>query len=118
MEQMARNLTDGFDGFLRQTRNLIHDRDPLYTKAFCEILRGSGVEPIKLPARSPNLNAYAERFGRSIGAIFFFARHRRFLNGGSNRLLDIFVALLCGPGSLLTSKNAQDRAHARTLSSS
>ena len=66
MEQMARNLTDGFDGFLRQTHHLIHDRDPLYTKAFGEILRGSGVEPIRLPARSPNLNAYAERFVRSI----------------------------------------------------
>ncbi len=61
MEQMARNLTDGFDGFLRKTRHLIHDRDPLYTKAFGEILRGSGVESIRLPARSPNLNAYTER---------------------------------------------------------
>ena len=40
--------------------------DPRYTKAFGEILRGSGVEPIRLPARSPNLNAYAERFVRSI----------------------------------------------------
>ncbi len=27
MEQMARNLTDVFDGFLRNTRHLIHDRD-------------------------------------------------------------------------------------------
>jgi len=51
MEEMARNLTDGFDGFLSQTHHLIHDRDPLYTKAFGEILRGSGVEPIRLPAR-------------------------------------------------------------------
>ena len=66
MEQMARNLTDGFDGFLREASHLIHDRDPLYTKKFGEILRGGGVEPIKLPARSPNLNAYAERFVRSI----------------------------------------------------
>ena len=30
------------------------------------ILRGAGIEPIRLPARSPNLNAYAERFVRSI----------------------------------------------------
>ena len=66
MEQMARNLTDVFDGFLRNARFLIHDRDPLYTHAFCEILKSSGVEPIKLPPRSPNLNAYAERFVRSI----------------------------------------------------
>ncbi len=66
MEQMARNLTDVFDGFLRDARHLIHDRDPLYTYAFREILKSSGVEPIKLPPRSPNLNAYAERFVRSI----------------------------------------------------
>ena len=66
MEQMARNLTDAFDGFLRNKPHLIHDRDPLYTRAFGEILKGSGVEPLKLPARSPNLNAYAERFVRSI----------------------------------------------------
>ena len=66
MEQMARNLTDTADGFLRRTRHLIHDRDPLYTRAFDEILKSSGVQPIRLPPRSPNLNAYAERFVRSI----------------------------------------------------
>ena len=66
MEQMARNLTDMFDGFLRNARHLIHDRDPLYTRAFVEILKSSGVQPIRLPPRSPNLNAYAERFVRSI----------------------------------------------------
>ncbi len=41
-------------------------RDPLFTRAFREILKSSGVETVKLPARSPNLNAYAERFVRSI----------------------------------------------------
>ena len=66
MEQMARNLTDVFDGFLRNAHHLIHDRDPLYTRAFEEILKSSGIEPVKLPPRSPNLNAYAERFVRSI----------------------------------------------------
>ena len=37
MEQMARNLTDPVDGFLRTARQLIHDRDPLYTRVFGEI---------------------------------------------------------------------------------
>ena len=37
-----------------------------YTDDFEEILRSSGVNPVRLPARSPNLNAYAERFVRSI----------------------------------------------------
>ena len=31
-----------------------------------EILKPSGVKTVKLPARSPNLNAYAERFVRSV----------------------------------------------------
>jgi transposase InsO family protein len=66
MEQTARNLTDAVDGFLRPASHLIHDRDPLYTCAFCEILTSSGVQPIRLPPRSPNLNAYAERFVWSI----------------------------------------------------
>ncbi len=66
MEQMARNLTDRVDGCLRSAHHLIHDRDPLYTKVFEEILSSGGVHPVRLPARSPNLNAYAERFVRSI----------------------------------------------------
>jgi len=54
------------DGFLAGKKYLIHDRDPLYTDKFDSILRASGVDPAKLPARSPNLNAHAERFVRSI----------------------------------------------------
>jgi transposase InsO family protein len=66
MNQVGRNLTDCDEGFLNGSRYLIHDRDPLFTKSFQEILRSSGVDAVKLPARSPNLNAYAERFVRSI----------------------------------------------------
>ena len=66
MKQMARNLLDAGDGFLRGKRYLILDRDPLYTKEFREMLRRAGVKPLLLPARSPNLNAYAERFVLSV----------------------------------------------------
>ena len=66
MKQIARNLTDCEDGFLNGSCHLIHDRDPLFTRSFRSILKSSGVETVKLPARSPNLNAYAERFVRSI----------------------------------------------------
>ena len=62
MEQVARNLTDPVDGFLRDKRHLIHDRDPLLTRRFVGILEAAGVKSVKLPARSPNLNSYAERF--------------------------------------------------------
>jgi transposase InsO family protein len=66
MKQIARILTDSEDGFLNEDRYLIHDRDPLFTKAFRDVLGSSGVRTLKLPARSPDLNAYAERFVRSI----------------------------------------------------
>ncbi len=66
MNQIARNLVDCEDGFLNGSRHLIHDRDPLFTTSFREVLKSSGVRTVKLPARSPNLNAHAERFVRSI----------------------------------------------------
>ena len=66
MLQVARNLTDACDGFLRGTRFLLHDRSTLFTDQFRETLENAGVEPLRLPARSPNLNAFAERFVRSV----------------------------------------------------
>jgi transposase InsO family protein len=67
MKQVAKILTDVEDGFLRGKRYLIHDRDPLYTtEGFPEILKNSGIEPVKLPARSPDLNCYAERYVKSV----------------------------------------------------
>jgi putative transposase len=66
MKQIARNLTDVDSGFLNGARYLIHDRDPLFTEGFRKILNPSGIKTVKLPARSPNLNAYAERFVRSV----------------------------------------------------
>jgi transposase InsO family protein len=66
MKQIARNLTDASEGFLRGSRFLIHDRATVFTEQFREIIKSSGVEPLRLPARSPNLNAFAERFVLSI----------------------------------------------------
>ncbi len=67
MRQVARILTDCEDGFLKDKRFLIHDRDPLYrTEGFHGILRSSGIEPIKLPAKSPDLNSIAECFVKSV----------------------------------------------------
>jgi transposase InsO family protein len=65
MTQVARKLTDPGDSFLRNADYIILDRDPLYTAAFRCLLRDSGVQPLVLPARSPNLNAFAERFVES-----------------------------------------------------
>jgi len=72
VEQVARNLTDVFDGFLRGKRYLIHDRSPLFTNNFAEILKEAGVMVMKLPPRSPNLNPHAEPF---VSAIEQFIAH-------------------------------------------
>ena len=66
MSQVARNLTDENDGILNGKRYLIHDRDPLFTDEFLELVASVGVKSVKLPPRSPNLNAHAERFVRTI----------------------------------------------------
>jgi putative transposase len=66
MSQIGRNVTDAMDGILTGKRYLIHDRDPLFTAEFQGILAGVGVTSVKLPPQSPNLNAYAERFVRSV----------------------------------------------------
>jgi putative transposase len=66
MDQIARNLLDVEDGFLIEERYLLLDRDPLYTMEFRTALERGGVEVVRLPARSPNLNAFAERFVLSI----------------------------------------------------
>lgn len=55
MRHVARNLTDCVEGALKQTRYLILDRDPLYTKAFRTILKETRNSIMRLPARTPNL---------------------------------------------------------------
>ena len=84
MEQVARNLTDSIDGFLLGYKYLIHDRDPLFTANLLKTLKDAGVESVRLPKKSPNLNAYCERFVRSIKfecfdqMIFFSERSLRY----------------------------------------
>ncbi len=66
MQQCARQLTDPCEGFLVGKRYVIHGRDTKCTPAFDGLLKDNGMEPIVLPPRSPNLNAYCERFVCSI----------------------------------------------------
>ena len=62
---MARNATGETWGFLNQPRYALHDRDTKFCSVFRATLAAGGIKPIPLPARSPNLNAYAERWVRS-----------------------------------------------------
>jgi hypothetical protein len=66
MAQVLRNLTDVVDGFLLGKTHVIMDRDPVFTAGVRDMLRHAGVKPVRLPRRSPNLNAFIERFVRSI----------------------------------------------------
>ena len=66
MLQVGRNLIDVEKGALCGKRYLIIDRDTKYTDQFRRFVREAGTQVIRLPPRSPKLNAYAERFVRSI----------------------------------------------------
>ena len=66
MKQVARNLTNAEDGFLKGKRYVLMDRDSKFSAAFRQVLRDAGTEPVLLPPRSPNLNAHLERFHLSL----------------------------------------------------
>ena len=66
MVQVARNVTMEEWGFLSPGQYLIQDRDGKYCPAFQQIIDAAGVTRVPLPPRSPNLNAYAERWVRSV----------------------------------------------------
>ena len=66
MCQVVRNLTDPIDGFLLSARYVVMDRDSVFTRDVRAMLDRRGVKLVRLPSRSPNLNAFVERFGRSM----------------------------------------------------
>jgi hypothetical protein len=66
MKQMARNATMERWGTLQDCRYLLHDRDTKFTCSFRAIIKSGQVATLALPAHSPNLNAYAERWVRSV----------------------------------------------------
>jgi transposase InsO family protein len=66
MKQIARNVTMNEWGFLENCQYLIHDRDSKYCHSFREIIKSGEVKPVRLPARSPNLNAFSERWVKSV----------------------------------------------------
>jgi transposase InsO family protein len=66
MMPIARNVTMEEWGCLAPGQYLIHDRDGKYCPAFQHIIDAAGVTRVPLPPRSPHLNAYAERWVRSV----------------------------------------------------
>ena len=65
MQQIARSATQETWGYLHPCRYVLHDRDTKFCASFRSVLAAGGVKTIPLPARSPNLNAFAERWVRS-----------------------------------------------------
>jgi hypothetical protein len=66
MAQLARNMTDGIDGILKDARFFVCDHDPLYTKEFRQLLTDSGIEVIQTRVGCPQQNGYAESFVSAI----------------------------------------------------
>jgi len=64
--QVTRNVTMEEWGFLSPGQYLIHDRDGKYCPAFQQLIDAARVTRVPLPPRSPNLNAYAERWVHSV----------------------------------------------------
>ena len=64
--KVVRNVAGETWRFLDQRRYASHDRDTKFCSVFRATLTAGGIKPIQLPARSPNLNSYAERWVRSV----------------------------------------------------
>ena len=79
MKQVCRNLTDCEDGFLKDAKHLIVDRDTSFIAMREFLEQNTDTEVVLLPPKSPNLNAYMERWFRSLKSeclsrIIFFGR--------------------------------------------
>jgi hypothetical protein len=66
MEQVARSATQESWGYLNRCRYVLHERDTKFCASFRSVLAAAGVKTISLPANSPDLNAFAECWVRSV----------------------------------------------------
>lgn len=102
VSQVARNLTMEGQSFFNGRKFLVMDRDTKYCKSFQRIFKDAGVKPLVLPIKSPNLNAYAERWIRSVreeclNNLLFLPNERSILNV-LNEYVDHFHHERCHQG--------------------
>ena len=79
VKQVCRSLTDCEDGFLKDASHLIVDRDTSFIAMRDFLKQNTGTEVVLLPPKSPNLNAFMERWFRSLKSecldrMIFFGR--------------------------------------------
>lgn len=92
MVQTARVATMVDTGWLKQVgcRYLIHDGDRKFCEHWKQTLRDAEIEPVVIPPHSPNCNAFAERWVRTVKRELI--RRCRFLDyGGLRWVLREFV---------------------------
>jgi putative transposase len=53
-------------GYLENRRYVLHDRDTKFCASFRDTPDSGGIKPLARPPRSPNLNAFAERWVPSV----------------------------------------------------
>ncbi len=66
VRQVGRNLTDSFDGFLNEHTHLLIDRDTSFLPLRDFLEKHTSIIPVVLPPKSPNCNAFIERFFGSL----------------------------------------------------
>lgn len=59
--QQARNLAVDLGQRIETFKFLIHDRDPIFTRAFDEVFRADGLRIIRAGTHVPRMNAHCER---------------------------------------------------------
>jgi len=64
--QQARNVTADLEDEGITVNFLLRDRDTKYVSSFDTVLTGAGARVLRTPFRTPNANAHAERFVRTV----------------------------------------------------
>jgi hypothetical protein len=68
LTQLARDLTAGLEEAGHRFTRLIRDRDAKFTAAFDAVFTAAGTEVLLTAPQAPRMNAYAERFVRTVRA--------------------------------------------------
>jgi putative transposase len=65
-EEWMNNIVRGLSWDIPDMKYLITDNDGKFSPSFFDILKSEGIKRIKIPPYSPNLNAFAERWVRTV----------------------------------------------------